>query len=173
MKRFSYVLYLLLSISLIQSCACPMKTKEKKGKESNTKPAMGMATPPLIIYKTKINYNDKVPVTLSADKSEIASYPGSKDVFYKGKLATPTELSNGFLLDNRGIDVNVAFLDISYDTFSKMMRPLSKEKMFEMILDNDPLTEMYKCKRGDFKDLIKDLNLMIEEGNFSKCERLK
>jgi hypothetical protein len=134
---------------------------------------MGMATPPLIIYKTKANYNDKIPVTLSSDKAEIVSYPGSKDVFYKGKLATPTELSNDFLLDNRGIDEHVAFLDISYESFSRMMRPLSKEQMFEMILDNDPIIEMYRCQRKDYKDIPNDLNTMIKNGKLSKCERLK
>ena len=173
MKNFSYVLYFILSISLLQSCACQSKTKEKKADEPSTKPAMGMATPPLIIYKTKADYNNKVPVTLSEDKKEIVSYPGSKDVFYKGKLATPTELADDFLLDNRGIDVNVAFLDISYESFSRMMRPLSKEQMFEMILDNDPIVEMYRCKRKDYKEIPNDLNAMIKKGDLSKCERLK
>ena len=173
MKKLSFLVYIAFGISLIYSCACPSKTKAQITEETETKPAMGMATPPLIIYKTKSDYNDKVPVTLSEDKSEIVSYPGSKDVFYKGELALPTELSAGLLLDNRGIGKDVAFLDITYKSFSMMMRPLTKEQMFDMIIDNDPITEMYKCKRRDFKNIPADVNTMIENGGIKDCERLK
>ncbi|MDD4214166.1 MAG: hypothetical protein PHR81_05090, partial [Bacteroidales bacterium] len=50
------------------------------------------ARPLVIIYKTKNDYYEKVPVTLSADKESIVSYPDIMDVFYQGELAYPTHL---------------------------------------------------------------------------------
>ena len=182
MKNLSLALSLILIISVLSSCTCTKKT-ENKAKENKTatqveenktaKKPMGMATPPVIIYKTKKDYNNNVPVTLSKNKKEIVSYPGTNDVFYKGKLATPTVLEDGFLLDNRGIDENVAFLDISYDVYSKSMRVFSKKQLFDNIIDNDPILEMYRCSRRDFKSIPEDINKMIKKGDFKNCEKLK
>jgi len=55
------------------------------------------AGPSVIIYKTSEDYFDKVPVTLSEDKSNVVSYPGIKDIYYQGEFSYPTRLNNGFL----------------------------------------------------------------------------
>jgi hypothetical protein len=173
MKYLSSLLSLILIVSFISSCTCTKKTESSKEESNKASGPMGMAAPPLIIYKTKADYNDKVPVILSEDKSKIVSYPGTKDVFYQGKLATPTLLEGGYLLDNRGIDEHVAFLGISYDTYSKSMRMFSENQLFESIIDDDPIIEMYRCSRRGFKSIPEDINTMIRKGDFSPCEKLK
>ena len=131
------------------------------------------AGPQTIIYKTKKDYSKFVPVILSEDKSKIVSYPHPKDVFYKGELAYPTELKNGYLLDNRGININVAFLNITYEDYSKLEKiPLLLE-LFSMILDKDPLIEIYNCgNRDTFKNEISDLNKLVENNGLKDCKSL-
>lgn len=130
--------------------------------------------PNILIYKTSKDYSQNVPVTLSEDKRFITSYPGQSDVFYKNKLALPTQLIDGYLIDNRGINPNTAFLSIKYEDYSKLPENLSTSKMMEMIIDNDPMLEIYNCGyRPDFKDEVKELNALIKSGGLSKCKCLK
>ena len=72
-------------------------------------PKVNAAVPPTTIYKTRTNYNNLVPIGLSEDKSEIVSCPEPSDVYYMGQLAYPTELNQGYLLDNRELDQTVHF----------------------------------------------------------------
>jgi hypothetical protein len=172
---------LLIGITLLiiaTFISCSPKTQvndsqkiEEKEKSSGT---VVQPSPPVIIYKTKEDYSDKVPVTLSDDKSKIISYPDARDLIRNGKLTLPVELHDGFLLDKRGIDQNVAFLAISYGTFTRAMRVYTVDQLFEMILDNDPLTEMYDCGgKNDFKDLVNELNSKIDNGELDSFKRMK
>jgi len=68
---------------------------------------VGVSSPPCIIYRTRSDYSMYVPVTLSADKSKIVSYPDIKDIYFNGKLSVLTLLADGFLLDNRGIRLQI------------------------------------------------------------------
>lgn len=129
---------------------------------------------PTIIYKTKANYSKYVPVTLSADKQKIVSYPDPKDVFYNGKLATPTTLVNDYWLDNRGITSNSAFVKITYEEYSKLEQAPNLEILFNAIIDKDPFTEIYNAgSRSKYKDEVKDLNALIKKGGLKKLGRVK
>ena len=83
-------------------------------------------------------------------------------------------LENGYFLDNRGIDENSAFLELTYEEYSKLEKAPSGEELYNDILDNDPFTEMYHCgSRFDYKDLEKELNDLIAEGNLNSMKKLK
>ena len=133
-----------------------------------------VASPPCLIYKTRADYTKNVPVILSEDKSAIISYPDVKDVYFKGALAYPTRLNDGFLLDNRGIGLNVAFLKITYEEYSVMDKTLSASELMTLILDKDPLTELYQCGlRSQYADPEKEMNGLISSGKINSCKRLK
>ena len=133
-----------------------------------------MGSPPCIIYKTKADYSKQVPVMLSDDKMKILSYPDVSDIRKQGNNVYPVVLSNGFLLDNRGIGPNVAFMDITYDDFLKNLKTPSAEDLFQQILDADPLLEMYQCgNRYQYEEMVAELNQLIESDFFFKCKRLK
>lgn len=68
------------------------------------------STQPVIVYKTKSDYFNLVPVVLSDDKSKIISYPSPTDI---NSSLLPTKLKNGYLIDNKGIQPNVAFLSFT------------------------------------------------------------
>jgi len=167
------MLIIVLTINAsLESCTKHFKNGKNKNKMQLSKNKEQVTGPSTIIYKTRNDYYDLVPVTLSPDKKSIVSFPGTRDVFYKGKLAYPERLHQGFLLDNRGINENVAFLTMTYDLFSKLQKVFSADELFKMIKDDDPLTEMYNCGNRSQWDIEK-LNQLIDSGKYKKFKRLK
>jgi ABC-type Fe3+-hydroxamate transport system substrate-binding protein len=128
--------------------------------------------PPTFVYKTKADYSQNVPVTLSDDKTQIVSYPSPQDIYTNGQLATPTPLSNGYLLDNRGIGANVAFLKMTYTEYSKLKEAPLLKTMYSQIIDKDPLTELCNCgNRLQYANSAAIDNLI--KGQLKKCKRIK
>lgn len=133
-----------------------------------------VTSPSIIIYKTKKDYSKYVPVTLSADKSKVVSYPDPKDVYYMGKLAYPTPLAKGFWLDNRGIGPNSAFIKLTYEEYSKLKNAPTTNELYAMIIDKNPFTEIVDMgNRSNFKDVVADINRIIEKHELKQYKRLK
>jgi hypothetical protein len=166
----------MLLILILASCSTVKKnqiTMEAKETDKNKVILNFKDGHQTVIYKTKKNYNNLVPVILSDDKSQIVSYPHPKDVFYMGELSYPIELKDGYLLDNRGINSNVAFLSITYEEYSKLETVPLLDELYKMILEIDPLTEIYNCgNRYTFKNEISDLNRVIVNNGLKECKCL-
>jgi hypothetical protein len=153
--------------ALASCCTCKKDTMNKNN-------VAKIASPQAIIYKTNGDYSQLVPVILTPDKKGIESYPDIKDVYYKGKLAVPTVLHNGFLLDNRGISENVAFIKLTYEQYASLPATPTTEEIMQMIVDKNPISTMYSCgQRGKFADIENELNASIDSNNFSGFTRLK
>ena len=130
------------------------------------------ALAPVIVYKTKTDYNNKVPVILNETKDMISSYPAPSDLFYNGKLAIPSVLKKEYLLDRRGINQNTAFTSYTYEEYSSLKSAPTIQELYDSIIDNDPFLEIYNCgKMGDYDDLEKALKKHIRNG-FKDCIRL-
>ncbi len=126
-----------------------------------------MRSPQVFIYKTKADYYNYVPVMMNDQRTAIVSYPAPIDLVYGGKLRLPTHLVDGWLLDNRGIGPNVAFLSYTYEEYSQMATAPTMAQLMEHIIDKHPLTTFRFCgPRADYTDLVPQLNKLIE-GNFS------
>ncbi len=144
-----------------------------KMSSQTTKKQMTFSSPPTIIYKTKNDYSKFVPVTLSEDKSKIVSYPSPKDIYYNGKLAYPTKLKNGYYLDNRGLNKNSVFLNITYEEYSKYKEAPSLNELYLKVADKNPFIEFYDCgNRYRFKNEIKEINKIIISGKLKECKCL-
>lgn len=134
----------------------------------------GVSSPGCIIYRTRADYSRNVPVGLSEDKTKIVSYPDIRDVYYNGSLSVPTVLVKGFLLDNRGIGPNVAFLKYTYAEYTRLSSTPSVTDLMSQIIDKDPLLAMYQCKqRSQYIDIEKELNELITSGKLNTCKKLK
>ncbi len=135
----------------------------------------GTVGPHLIVYKTKGNYNNLVPVLLSNDKKSIISYPAPGDIRAGGKSTLPTRLKKGYLIDNRGINENVAFLNITYAEYGKLTEAPTVDKLYGMIKDKDPLVSMCDCGLKDsFRKPKSKVNSMIcWRRLFRKCTAIK
>jgi len=121
-----------------------------------------------------MDFSKNVPVILSEDKSRISSYPGRTDIKYGNSFAYPTILREGFLLDNRGINEHVAFLDYTYEEYGKLEKNPGADELLGHIIEYDPLVEMYSCGvRYEYKNLVDELNDIIAAGKFEGCVRLK
>lgn len=129
-----------------------------------------LARPPVIIYKTSKDYFNNVPVGLSDDKSSIVSYPDIADVFYQGELAYPTRLAGGYLLDNRGIGINSAFIKYTYEEYSRLNATPSAETIYNLIIDKNPFIEIYvlSCKKD-----TSEINRLIFSGLKENCKKIK
>jgi len=171
-KVFNSTYILLFSAAVILACS---NAAAPSGSSSDVKSGQNsVASPPCIVYKTKLDYSKNIPVILSDDQSRIVSYPDVKDIYFKGGLAYPAALNDGFLLDNRGIGPHVAFLSITYEQYSKMDKTPSSSELFELIIDKDPLIEMYQCgNRSKYSDIENELNKLISSGNITTCIKLK
>lgn len=170
------ILVIIIALAMVNSC----ENRKANNKDSEMKTEqdeeirVARPGPPAIIYKTKANYFDKVPVTLSDDKRSISSFPDIRDVYINGQYTYPTRLKDGFLLDNRGISGNVGFLRLTYGEYSKLEKTPTASEIMEMILDDDPLVEMYDCGlRSDYRDIEAELNDLIGEGDFSSLKKLR
>lgn len=133
------------------------------------------AKAPLLVYKTKGDYSKLVPVMLSADKSEIISYPHPNDVKSGEDLRLPMELKKGYLLDQQGISAQVAFLNMTYKEYASLTEPLPLDSMFMLIKDADPLIELYQLGfHGDYKDPEKEINGLIKKDELAtRGQKLK
>jgi hypothetical protein len=129
-----------------------------------------MAVQPTIVYKTKKNYDKNVAIMLSDDKKTIVGYPYPRDV---SQRSYPTSLNKGYLLDNRGIGKNTAFISMTYEEYAKLQAAPSLQQLEQMIIDKDPIKEMYYCGgRTGFSELIPQLNQLIDQ-KFKDCQRIK
>ncbi|RYD81834.1 MAG: hypothetical protein EOP53_05355 [Sphingobacteriales bacterium] len=133
------------------------------------------AGPPTIVYRTKDDYRRNVAITLSDDKTKVTGFPHPNDVFYKSLLAYPYPLRGEYLLDNRGINKNTAFISMNYEQYSKLPEPPKPEELFEMIIDKEPFVEMCNCgNRNQFRNEITELNALIADSTLTKkCIKIK
>lgn len=112
------------------------------------------AMPHVIIYKTTRDYSQNVPVIMDASRQRIVSYPDPADL--RGNCR-PQALDNGFLLDNRGIGENVAFLSYTYDEYAALKSAPTMQQLLDSIIDRHPLTAITDCgSRSDFNGNLVD-----------------
>ena len=165
MKNYFNVFTIIILVMMASiSCKTNMKQTSGKEKKIETIKVVSMPGPPAIVYKTKKDYFNLVPVILSDDKTKITSYPALTDIKKGGDYTYPTRLLNDYLLDNRGISKNVAFLSLTYEEYGKLGKTPTSDELFKKILDNDPLLEIYKCgMKSDYKNIVEELNIMIRE----------
>ena len=129
-----------------------------------------ISTSPIVyVYKTKADYLHQVPVLMDEGRTRILAYPAPSDLKTGDVLCLPTPLEDGYLLDNRGIGLNVAFLAYTYEEYSKFTEPPSMKELMANIVERYPLLEIHECgRRADYKDIVSELNEKISEGFLQK-----
>lgn len=170
---------LLCCIMLIANTGCrntrqtSVRMVEKAPERELRMPTPTNSTPVAIVYKTTKDFSNYVPVIMDSQHKHIVSYPAPTDVYYKGKLAKPTALDNGYWLDNRGINEHVAFLSYTYEEYSQLAETPNMQLLESKIMEHYPLTEMYDCgKRNRFTDEVSGLNDLIKAG-FPGCRKIQ
>ena len=169
-------LLFLFSMMMLMACHTEKEVSDSAPVVGDHNPPLSVvASPQVVIYKMRTDYSQNVPVTLSGDKKAIVSYPHPRDVYTNGKLAIPTQLKEGYWLDNRGINENVAFLSYTYEEYAALSNVPAMAVLYSKIIDKDPITEMWVCGyRHHYHDLVNDLNEIIInnklEGHFKRVK---
>lgn len=168
------VTFYVLAATLLSACQTAKKTSDMVKDQTVQKesvigritgPVAATASPAVIVYKTKADYSNRVPVLMDEAKEQIVSFPHPDDLYYQGRLAKPTSLDGGYWLDNRGIGRNVAFLSYTYEEYSALQQIPSVEELMDHIIDRDPITEWHVCgTRADYSDIVTELNALIKKG---------
>ncbi|TAH38959.1 MAG: hypothetical protein EYC69_13635 [Bacteroidetes bacterium] len=168
---------LIFAIFSLFALSCNTNSKVTK---TPTEPDAGFTPvfasgPPVLVYKTKADFDSLVPVMLSDDKSEIVSYPHPDDLKSGNSYSVPSTLSGGYLLDNRGIGLNVAFLKFTYEEYAKLENIPSLKELYASIKEKDPLTELCNCGiKSAFTDVNSQVNSLIENKRLrTSCKVLK
>jgi hypothetical protein len=167
-KIFSFFMLLLTSALLFSSCCVCQKSSK------NTATMSKLPAPQVIIYQTRADYSQLVPIILSADKKSVVSYPDIRDIYTNGSLAYPTQLKSGYFLDNRGINPDVAFIKLKYEEYAALPKTPLADELLKMVVDADPIKKMYACGlRNSYSNLTEELNARIEAGDFKGFTTLK
>jgi hypothetical protein len=162
------ILIFLMALGVL-CCTTTKKTTETK------QPHLRAAAPhvPLLIYKTRNDYSQNVPIILSENKQIIEQYPAPKDLKKGDVLALPDALPNGYWLDNRGVNARVAFLKYTYAEYAALNNAPTLEELLAAILDANPIVELYSCgNRLRMDNPLAEAKRIVLEG-FKNCERLK
>ena len=160
--------FTLLLVLLGSGCR---NTKENMNKSNDYQtPPNASAGPPAIVYKTKQDYTNNVAIILTADKTEIASYPHPTDIAKRLQQVRPTGLTEGYLLDNQGINEQVAFTSYTFAEYAALTKAPSLAELKNRIIDKSPLLQLCYCgNRNAFPDLVASMNKLVSQG-FASCK---
>ncbi len=164
------VLILSLDSSAIQN---KRKTKQKKKQVRQVKTKLvqpNFAHPPYaIVYKTKADYTQLVPLRMDDSLKEIISYLHPTDLSKEGKFLTPLKLNNGYLLDRQGIGSTSVFLKYTYSNYSKFTKIPTLDSLNTNILIRNPFLEIWNCGcMTNYTSLKLQLDAIISADSLSK-----
>ena len=156
---------------MIGLCAChsSRQVSESSSQDKTLSGAQAIPGPPAMVYKTRADYYNLVPVLLSENKDSILSYPHPGDLKTSQGYLLPVRLKRGYLLDKKGIGKNVAFLNMTYEDYAKLQAPPPMDELEKLIIDRDPLLELYDCGNiHRFSDPVHELNRYIKHRSLRK-----
>lgn len=177
----------LIAMAVLLFAGCHEKKEVAQTTAATTTPSAGAgqlsqatatgvaATAHVLVYRTKDDHKDNVPIMLSEDRKTILSYPHPKDLRTSTGLAVPIELENGWLLDRRGIGMNTAFLGMTYTEYAALEDAPSLAELDAAITDRDPLVDLCDCgPRSAFMDPVAQIGSLIQHDSlYIRCKRLK
>lgn len=95
--------------------------------------------PHAVVYKTNGNFNDNVPIQVSADGKTLISFPAPTDL---NSSSLPLVLTEGWLLDRRGVSVDTRFTSYKYSNYESLSSAPSVTDLLHSIIPNARIVEM-------------------------------
>lgn len=92
-----------------------------------------------MVYRTNVPCPDRVAISLNSARDAVQSFPAPADV---SSESAPLALADGWWLDRRGLGPNPAFIDMSYEQYSRLKEPPSTARLMRMILPDVSVTEV-------------------------------
>ena len=101
------------------------------------RPLVGMM-PKATAFKMSGDYADNVAITIGPD-GNISYYPAPSDI---SKSSAPTNLGNGWWLNNQGIGYGSVFTKFTYDEYSKLPSAPSPKELLDAVIPGARVVEM-------------------------------
>ncbi len=152
-NKFSILLMTLLILIISPSC------------EWLLRPGPCDASGPIVVYKTKKNYDDKLTVRVSKNGKEVTAYPGKTNAVQQ----KPIVLENGYRLKRM---VGDTYLSITIEEYANSEKDFSDEDFLELIIDNNPYLEKYECCECTGHDTAR-INQLIREDRLGECKNIE
>lgn len=124
------------------------------------------ALPNARIYRTSIDVDALVPVTVNPIDGKVMSYPAPTDIT---GASMPVVLSGGWLLDRRGISPNTRFIRYTYSQYHDLSEAPTPAQIAEAIVPDARVTEIVELpyKVGEVTPAMADS--IIADG-LQRCE---
>lgn len=161
--------YIICILALLMLWSC----STNKTISNSSKPIVGVQkTAPQIIYKTKQDFSQNVPISMNKERTKITGFPAPSDIIINGVLQTPIQLEDGYFYDRRGISNNTVFIKLTYQAYSKLAKNPSIPQLMDLIIEKHPITEVYSCPNLPQASNLNTLNELVKSG-FKDCQKIK
>lgn len=118
----------------------------------------------VIVYKSKKDYSNNVPIMYSEKIGSIIAYPAPTDAKRFIELK-PVELTSGFLLDQIGVTPNTVYLEYTLEEYAVLDEVPTLETMKSKIIDFSPFEELYNLGQpNEQNNTIEKINELIKSG---------
>ncbi|MBR2379118.1 MAG: hypothetical protein IKA91_06755 [Bacteroidaceae bacterium] len=145
MKKTTMTIIAIAAVAAMTACQSSKETNKAENTEATvtetmTEQPVAMAMPRVVIYKTTADFSNFVPFAMDDSKTQIVSFPDPADIKDNKR---PTQLDNGYLLDNFGIGKNVVYTDYTYEQYAALESVPDLETLMQHIVERNPLVEYY------------------------------
>lgn len=128
------------------------------------------ALPKAIVYKTNVEVDDRVPISVDEEGGTVLSYPAPTDIT---GASAPIRLADGYLLDRRGISRSSRFLQLSYEEYRSLGQVPSTEELLGRVIPEARVVEIWQLPMR-LSDAVSDtasVNAIIRN-DFQDCRLL-
>lgn len=168
MNRFALIAMAVMAASCSTSKPGADVTQPVASAPMVSKPSVNHR-PKARVYKTNGDYRTNVPIAVS--DGNIISFPDITDI---SSAMLPIELSNGYLLDRRGISTNTMFTSYTYEQYASLDTTPSLAELKAAIIPGAAIIEIIELP-FDTPTAVADTtrcNQLIRSG-FPDCKTIK
>lgn len=123
-----------------QACSAQQPVAVKRDMQpTGSTPVVASTLPKAIIYKMNGDWAMQVPVTLSADRKSIVSFPDPSDL---SSSSMPVSVGDDFWLDRRGVNRNTGFLCYTYEQYAALPSAPAPADLMQMLIPGAAVTEI-------------------------------
>lgn len=95
--------------------------------------------PKAIVYRTDGNFYDNVPIMLNENGTEVVSFPAPTDL---SQQSMPLHLSDGWMLDRRGVGPNTVFTSYTYKEYMALPQAPSPTELLAHVIPGSGITSL-------------------------------
>lgn len=136
-KSFVIAAFALTGLGLLVSCSHRHIDSAAGSRLSVVTGEPARELPHAVVYRTSVDCDSLVAVSLNASRDAVISYPAPTDI---SAASMPVRLADGYLLDRRGISPSAEFINMSYEAYSRLKTAPSPAELMKMLVSGAEVT---------------------------------